>query len=238
MNRGISVDRVTVAEGYERWAAAYDHDPNPLLAREERYLAPIVLGLKPKRALDVACGTGRWIEKLSGQSNILGVGIDSSKAMLHLAGEKVSLHGKLAQADCESLPFRSGIFDLAVCSFALGHIQNLAFMARELARVTAAGADIFVSDLHPEALSRGWKVGFRDHAAVVEIEMISRSTDEIMQLFCVNGFDCVAHEALSVGDAEQPIFARAGKADSFIAACQFPAVLVCRFERNDLTSAP
>ena len=56
---------ISVAEGYERWAPTYDHAPNPLLAREERHLLPLLEDLQSKRMLDLACGTGRWLEKLA-----------------------------------------------------------------------------------------------------------------------------------------------------------------------------
>ena len=52
---------VSVQEGYERWAPTYDHDPNPLLALEERQLKLMIPPLKGKRVLDLACGTGRWL---------------------------------------------------------------------------------------------------------------------------------------------------------------------------------
>ena len=53
---------VSAAEGYERWAPIYDDAPNPLLAREERYLLPLLIDLGDKAILDLACGTGRWLE--------------------------------------------------------------------------------------------------------------------------------------------------------------------------------
>jgi ubiquinone/menaquinone biosynthesis C-methylase UbiE len=222
---------VPVAEGYELWAPIYDQLPNPLLALEERHLLPLFVDLHRKRILDLACGTGRWLERLILQGCQWGVGIDNSAAMLRVALKKDAITGRLIRASCESLPFRAGVFDLAICSFALGHIRELGLTVRELARVTKVGANVFVSDLHPEAYARGWRVGFRDETAAVQIEMLPRPADEVVQAFCSTQFECLAQQSLHLGDAEKPIFARAGKAQAFSEACQLPAVHLCHFRR-------
>jgi ubiquinone/menaquinone biosynthesis C-methylase UbiE len=228
---------VPVREGYERWAPIYDSTPNPLLACEERYLLPFLADLSKKRILDLACGTGRWLERVMARGGPAGVGVDCSAAMLRVAGRKEAITGRLAGAACESLPFRAGVFDLAICSFALGHIRDLEGVARELARVTKPGAEVFLSDLHPEAHARGWRVGFRDGSSAVHIAMLPRVAEEIVEAFQSNGFECLARLSLCLGDAEEPIFARAGKAHAFKEACQIPAVLLCRFRRRDSPSA-
>ena len=222
---------VSAAEGYERWAPIYDDAPNPLLAREERYLLPLLIDLRDKAILDLACGTGRWLEQLVARGCKQGVGIDRSLAMLRVASRKNAVGKRFARAECENLPFSNAAFEMAICSFALGHIEDLGSVARELARVTKTGADIFVSDLHPEAYVRGWRVGFRDGNAAVQIEMRSRSVEEIIQAFCSNGLECRMHASLWLGEPEEPLFARAGKSLSFADACQLPAVVICHFRR-------
>jgi|HubBroStandDraft_6_1064221.scaffolds.fasta_scaffold256312_2 ubiquinone/menaquinone biosynthesis C-methylase UbiE len=222
---------IPVAEGYERWAPGYDDAPNPLLACEERYLSPLLVSLHYKRILDLACGTGRWLDRLLKQGSS-GVGVDCSPAMLRLAKKKEVIAGRLALAACEYLPFSAAVFDLAICSFALGHISGLASMVRELARVTKPGADVFVSDLHPDAFARGWRVGFRDGTSAYQIETLPRTVDETIRTFYSGGFECLTSEPLCLRDPERPIFARAGKSDSFEDACRSPAVLVCHFKRR------
>jgi ubiquinone/menaquinone biosynthesis C-methylase UbiE len=223
---------VSVAEGYERWAPSYDRTPNPLLAREERYLLPLLPDLHDKHVLDVACGTGRWLERLLAQGAQLGVGVDFSTAMLRIARRKVALAGRLARADCLRLPFRASVFDFAICSFALSHIQDLKQMARELARVMKPSSDVFVSDLHPEAYARGWHTGFRDGRGTCKIETLPRTAEEIVSVFYSAGLECLTHLPLSLGEPEQPMFAEAGKGHWFAERAQLPALLVCHFRRN------
>jgi ubiquinone/menaquinone biosynthesis C-methylase UbiE len=231
---GLSVASVCVSveEGYERWAATYDDAPNPLLHLEERKLIALLTDLGSKCTLDLACGTGRWLEKLSGMGTGLQVGVDFSAAMLRVAGKKAAVHGRLARADCLSLPFQASAFDLVVCSFALSHISDLGQALSELARVTKTGADVVVSDLHPEAYERGWRSGFRDSHNVVRIETTPRSPEQIVRAFYSAGFECLTHLPLCLGEPERPIFARAGKGHLFAPACQVPAVLVCHFRHT------
>jgi ubiquinone/menaquinone biosynthesis C-methylase UbiE len=225
---------VSVQEGYERWAPTYDYALNPLLNLEERKLTALLPDLRGKRILDLACGTGRWLEKFSAQGARLEVGVDSSAAMLGIAGKKAEIRGQLARADCLRLPFRSSVFDLVVCSFALGHIRDLGVMVRELAQVTERGADVFVSDLHAEAYARGWRTGFRDSCGPTQIEIVPRTAEEVILAFFSAGFECLTHVPLCLGEPEKSLFAQAGKSHLFSRACQVPAVLVCHFR---LTSA-
>jgi ubiquinone/menaquinone biosynthesis C-methylase UbiE len=228
---------VSSADGYERWAPTYDHAPNPLLAREERYLTPVLTELQFSSVLDLACGTGRWLQKLLRQNSASGVGIDLSAAMLRIAERKREIRGRFAQAACEDLPLAAAAFDLVICSFALGHIRDLGPVACELKRATMPGANVFVSDLHPAAYQHGWRVGFRDREASIQIEVQSHSTYEIVTAFSLNQFECVGELPLWLGEPEQPLFARAGKADAFEDACQLPAVLVCHFRRLESARA-
>jgi ubiquinone/menaquinone biosynthesis C-methylase UbiE len=227
---------VEADEGYERWAPIYDEVPNPLLAREERHLLPALPDVRNKSVLDVACGTGRWLERLMAEGARPGVGVDRSAAMLQIARRKSRIGRCLVEAVCESLPFATACADLAICSFALGHIENLSAMARELARVTKSGADLFISDLHPEAYAKGWRVGFREGTTAIQIRIQPRPVEEIIETFSSHGFECRGQASLWLGEPERPFFARAGKSDVLGEACNIPAVVACRFVRSELSA--
>lgn len=221
-----------VKEGYERWASSYDYAPNPVIAREERYLESLIPSMRGKNVLDLACGTGRWLEKIVARGAAVGTGIDCSNAMLRIAAEKSSLRRKLTQGLCEELPFAQSVFDCAICSFALGHIQNLRKLGRELASVMKAGGEVFVSDLHPEAYARGWRTGFRDAHSAVQIELFPHTPEDVIQTFCSEGFVCLGCIPLCLGKPEWSTFVRANKQHWFAEACRIPAVLVLQFKRG------
>ncbi len=221
-----------VRDGYERWAPTYDHFPNPLLAREERHVLSLLPGLRNRGVLDVACGTGRWLTRLSAIGGRPAVGVDLSSAMLRVAGHKKELAGRVLQSDCLCLPFRPSTFDFSICSFALGHIQDLRSAAAELSRVMKPDSDLFITDLHPEAYARGWRTGFRDQRSAVQVHTLSHSVEDILRAFNSADCKCVAHVDLCVGEPERPIFTEAARQHSFQAACRVPAVLFCHFKQG------
>jgi ubiquinone/menaquinone biosynthesis C-methylase UbiE len=220
--------RVSVAEGYARWAASYDQTPNPLLALEERCLLPLLPNIAGKRVLDLACGTGRWLERLSAAER-LGIGIDLSPAMLCVAREKAAIRGRLARADCLTLPLRDAAFDLAICSFALEHIGNFGELAKECSRVLGGPADLFISELHSAAYGAGWRTGFRDQQDALQIETTSHSSSEIVRVFNSVGFELAQALECFVGEPERPLFVQAGKESYFDKARVVPAIMILHF---------
>lgn len=223
---------VSVQEGYERWAPTYDRDPNPLLALEERQLKLMIPPMEGKRVLDLACGTGRWLAWLMTRGASSGVGVDSSPAMLGAAKRKSGVKGRLVQADCRAIPFANAVFDLVVCSFAVGHFPDLPGVAREVGRVAAAGADVYVSDLHPRAYGQGWRAGFRDSRGAAEITTWPRSAQEFLAPWFSAGFDCAQLVECRFSEPERQVFAQAGKGHLFVKYCTVPAVLACHFIRR------
>ncbi|MGB7849102.1 MAG: class I SAM-dependent methyltransferase [Candidatus Acidiferrum sp.] len=233
LDRPYSVPRhVSVEEGYARWARTYDETPNPLLALEQRCLLPLLPCITGKRVLDLACGTGRWLEQLSALGPSLGIGIDLSAAMLAVAREKDAIAGRLAKADCRTLPFGNSTFNLAVCSFALEHIANLGELALEWSRVLQQPADLYVTELHPRAYAAGWRTGFRDQQGAMQINAAPHSATEMITAFSGAGFELLGVLECFVGEPERPLFARTGKERSFDAVCVVPAILMLHFRRH------
>jgi len=188
--------------------------------------------LKGKRVLDLACGTGRLLACLMTEGAGSGVGVDFSPAMLAAAKGKSAAEGRVVQADCRAVPFADGVFDLVVCSFALGHIADWRSVAHEVGRVTTPGADVYVSDLHPLAYGQGWQTRFRDRRERVEIATWPRSAPEFLAPWISAGLDCAHVVECRFGESERPIFTRAGKAQAFEDFCQVPAVLIGHFQRS------
>jgi len=223
---------VSVHEGYARWAPTYDSFSNPLLAREERHVLPLLPRLQGKRVLDIACGTGRWLTHFAAAEAKSAVGVDLSMAMLRVASGKKRLVGSLVESNCLCLPFASSIFDFAMCSFSIGHIDNLRNLALEVARVLRPSGDFFVTDLHPEAFARGWRIGFRDEThRPIQVRSRSHSVENILCCFYAAGMKCATHVGLCLGKPEAPIFEAAGRKHLHEPATRVPAVLFCHFKQ-------
>jgi ubiquinone/menaquinone biosynthesis C-methylase UbiE len=155
--------KVSVGEGYARWARAYDDYPNPLIMLEE----PIVRGMiakdalgggAKKRILDVACGTGRhtlWIA----EQGLKVTAVDPSSEMLAVAREKAKSKGEReeglpsridwVEARAEQLPFDDGSFDIVLNALLMEHVPDIEPVLRETHRVLAPGGSFILSVYHP-----------------------------------------------------------------------------------------
>jgi demethylmenaquinone methyltransferase / 2-methoxy-6-polyprenyl-1,4-benzoquinol methylase len=91
-----------------------------------------------ERALDLACGTGLILDRLSkvlGASHTLGA--DINRSML-LEMRRARTSRAVVQSDAERLPLTSGVFDIVTAGYLLKYV-NLERFARELARVMRPG---------------------------------------------------------------------------------------------------
>ena len=221
--------RVSTREGYKLWAPTYDGDLNPLLALEERALRPMLPELRYKDALDIGCGTGRWLCALINLGARSVIGVDSSPEMILRANAKQSLRGRLVMADTCALPLRPQSADVMVCSFTIGHVFNIGALASELARVARPGADVFVTDMHPAARAGGWRCAFRCAERTVEIETFVHALPDLRGSFEHERFRLVKSGDFRLGEPERGIFWAAGKHAMFENARATPAVLVLHF---------
>ena len=147
-------------EGYAAWAGTYDVRANPVLQIEGPFMADLFAGLEPGRALDAACGTGRHAAVLAGLGHEV-VGVDASRAMLDRARARVP-GADFRIGALTALPLGTASFDLAVCSLALTHLEDLARPIAELGRVVRPGGRIVLSDIHPYWVTLGAQAAFRD----------------------------------------------------------------------------
>jgi ubiquinone/menaquinone biosynthesis C-methylase UbiE len=152
-----SID-ISVREGYERWAPSYPHVPgNPLMRAEQQLMLrnwPEVAG---RRALDLACGSGRYARLLREGAAAQIVALDASPGMLRRVAGAGRVCGSLSR-----LPFTAGSFDVVVCGLAVGHEPDIATWMSEVARVLAPGGTFLYSDFHPQAARAGLARSFTD----------------------------------------------------------------------------
>ena len=219
----MSAAVISARAGYALWAETWDVSGSPVVALEERVLAPWLAELRPRRAIDIGCGTGRWAARLGA------FGVDPSIEMLAIAHRKPGLAGRLLAGDAASIPIASGAADLVLCTLTLGHVANWAEAMRELARVVAPGGTLVLTDFHPDAAKRGWRRTFRHEERVYELENYPYTVADLQSA----ADDLTLEERIDArfGAAERELFEAAGRADLFEAACSIPAVLLTRWTR-------
>jgi ubiquinone/menaquinone biosynthesis C-methylase UbiE len=138
----------SVRGGYDRWAAVYDHDANPLPALEEPAVRKAVGDVQGMSVLDLGCGTGRHSLWLSAAGADV-TAVDFSDGMLEQARRKPG-----AEAICFlvhdlhlSLPFNME-FDLIVSGLVLEHLRDLDHFFAEAHRVLKPRGRVVVSAMH------------------------------------------------------------------------------------------
>ena len=219
---GELVTVLSAAAAYRLWASTYDQDPNPLIALEHRVLRERLDLIPGERMMDLATGTGRWLEYALAHG-VRATGVDFCAEMLAVASVKCGVRGRLAQADVCALPFASHSVDVAVCSFALGYIDRLDLAFREMARIAHR---IVTSDLHPDAVRAGWVRSFRDSSGRYQIRHQDHLWDRIETCARAAGLRPSWKLDASFGEPERAVFESAGKTDAFRAARRVPAILI------------
>jgi len=216
--------QVSALDGHRIWAATYDAGPNPLLALETRLLLEKLPLVGAPRFLDVACGTGRWMQ-LARDRGASVFGVDFCVEMLMEASRKPGLAGRLSLADASRIPFAARAADLTLCSFALGYLPSPHRAIAEMARVSRKGGRVVVTDLHPCALTAGWQRSFRSNGEVYAIDHHHHA---------IRAWDAAAGSAglaldwvleASFGEPERAVFRAAGKEALFSELSRVPALL-------------
>jgi SAM-dependent methyltransferase len=145
-------------EAYDHWAACYPPQPhNPLMRAEQRAMLEQWPGVSGARALDLACGTGRYGSVLSATGAAEITSLDFSPEML-----RRSTSPRRVRADMTRLPFASAVFDTVISGLAVGHAADLRQWMNEVARVLAPGGSLLYSDFHPDAAATGMTRSFID----------------------------------------------------------------------------
>ena len=217
--------------GHRLWAESYDTGHNPLLALERRVLQPHLDRLDGKFVVDVGCGTGRWLAFVSA-SGARVAGLDLTAEMLAQAAAKPGLGGRLARADAQTLPIRSAAADITLCSFCLSYVGNVSAVFAELARVTRPAGRVIISDIHPAAITAGWKRTFRSAGHLYEMNLERAPLVDPLRFGEQAGLSLWRVLEPRFGEAERPLFEKAGKAAAFEGVARIPALLITLWDRS------
>jgi ubiquinone/menaquinone biosynthesis C-methylase UbiE len=153
----------SIQRGYDRWAAVYDHDANPLVNLEEPLVRELLVHVRGLRILDLGCGTGRhalWLAEHGAEVTA----IDFSDGMLAEARRKPGAERVhfLVQDLHRPLPFSDAAFDLVVSGLVLEHLSELSLFFAEARRVLRPSGRAIVSAMHPAMFLLDVQAQFRD----------------------------------------------------------------------------
>lgn len=130
--------------------ALYDRHLGPLLFElYAKDIARRVADVKPRRVLEIACGSGRVTRQLDAMlaPDAEIVATDLSESMIAYASGAHEMTPRVTwqQADGMALPFDDGAFDVVVCQFGLMFFPDPSVGLHEMARVIAPGGHLLLS---------------------------------------------------------------------------------------------
>jgi SAM-dependent methyltransferase len=145
---------LSVRDGYGEWAATYE-----AVVQDEMDLRLLeglgsVAWSEARRALDLACGTGRIGRWLRTQGVARIDGVDLTPAMLAQAQAK-EVYDRLLLADLRATGLPAASYDLIVQVLADEHLPELLPLYREAARLGRPGGRFVIVGYHPHFLMQG-----------------------------------------------------------------------------------
>lgn len=149
------------------------------MRRVARRLGP----LEGKAALDVACGTGDWLQELRNRGAVVS-GIDISTRAAEVARERLS-GADIRTGVAEQLPFADRQFDLVTCMGSLEHFLDQPAALREMRRVATPDARFLILVPNTGFLTR--RLGLYSGTGQVAIRETIRSIAEWTEMFRAAG---------------------------------------------------
>ncbi len=159
-----------VAALYDRWAARYDAAANrtrDLAAEALRAMSPAA-----GTVVELGCGTGgntAWLAQSAGAV----VAMDFSEEMLVRARARLPAArvGLVRQDLRDGLPLADACADVVVITLVLEHVERLAPVVTECARVLRPGGELRVCEYHPYRQLRGGQARFALPEDVEEVRI-------------------------------------------------------------------
>jgi cytosine/adenosine deaminase-related metal-dependent hydrolase/ubiquinone/menaquinone biosynthesis C-methylase UbiE len=218
------------AEGYRVWASTYDREPNPMLSLETNILGPLLPALAGRDAIDLGCGTGRWLHYLKNAGARTLLGVDLSPEMLAQAKAKLSGSAAFLCADFNCIPIRNASADVVLCNFVLSYIDDAEDLIGFATSLLRPGSSFFLTDVHPETVATlNWQRGVHVQGRFQEIRTTNRSISEIVGFCHKAGLELKIQVEPKFGNQERAIFEQSGKGEYFDSVRDYPAIYVLQF---------
>jgi ubiquinone/menaquinone biosynthesis C-methylase UbiE len=162
----------TITTAYNRWAAQYDSDQNATRDLDREVLQNAGLLLANRHVLEIGCGTGKNTDWISSHARAT-TAIDFSEGMLAVARERIT-HASVqfVRHDIrEPWPVETNSIDVVIGNLVLEHIEHLAPVYAEAARVLRDGGQLYFCELHPFRQLRGGQAHFTEQASGEQVKV-------------------------------------------------------------------
>jgi ubiquinone/menaquinone biosynthesis C-methylase UbiE len=221
----IPAGKDAVANAYDQWAERYDTQPNATRDLDAQMLHEHGPRVRGRTVLELGCGTGKNSAWIAPQCTRL-VALDFSPAMLVRARARVAgEHVSFLEHDIRTpWPVDDASMDVVLGNLVLEHVEELAPVFAECARVLRKGGKLYFSELHPMRQLLGGQAHFADASdTVVHVPAFVHSVSEYVNAGLAAGFKLKAlGEWLEEGAMPKPP-----------ATVAVPRLLTLRFVRTD-----
>jgi len=131
-------------DGHADW---YDANLAPYIEAAGSDLLAL-LGPGPGRCLDLGCGTGANLRRLTDAGWSV-IGVDLSSDQLRRAHARAPAGVELLQGDATALPFAEASFDAVACALLHTDVEDFTAVCREAHRVLKRGGRLAYVGIHP-----------------------------------------------------------------------------------------
>jgi len=169
--RDKKVDILSPLEGYNRWAATYNQESNPIKNLSDSLVEKFLPDLRGKSVLDAGCGTGKFCALAEKRHAAKITGIDLSPAMIEIARSQ----NTASSFRCENLSdaeLAENDVDVIICALVLGHIEQLEPVLTRLLRALKKEGTLIITDFHPFLTLLQSKRTFRDKLSGKHYEVL------------------------------------------------------------------
>ena len=219
------MDIVPTQAGYDRWAAFYDGEDNPLVLLEERQMGPLAGEVAGLAVADIGCGTGRHAIRWAAAGARV-TAVDFSAAMLQRARAKPGAEAvTFVQHDlAKPFPLQTAAFDRVFGCLVLDHIGALDSFFAELRRLCRPTGCVIISVMHPAMSLRGVQARFIEPTTGRRISPAGHAhqmSDYLMAAVCAG----LKLEHISEHAADAALVARSPRAAKYLG---WPMLLLMR----------
>lgn len=211
--RKLFRQEVAPAEAYDKWAPSYDAQPgNLMLDLDEQLFSRLLAHIccRDKMVVDIGCGTGRHWPKIWSQHPHQLIGYDVSAGMLQQLRLKYpQAIARLIRQDrieyAESRPA-----EVLISTLALAHIKKPDQAMQQWAAILKPGAQLLLTDYHPETLALGGDRTFVYQGRSLAIRNYIHPIEEVKQYAQANGFELLTLLERRIDPAVRPYYEQQG----------------------------
>ena len=197
------------ASAYDDWSESYDHQPgNLVLDMEESIFSRLLeaLDLRGAVVIDFGCGTGRHWPKIYEKNPGFLMGFDLSDGMLARLKEKFPRATVVRTKNLLPPEIASGCAGCLISTLTLAHIPRYAETIASWARVMKPGADLILTDFHPDMLKKGATRSFTHQQRTRTITSHIRAIGTLCRIFKDHGFELLRKEERIVDENAKPYY--------------------------------